>query len=267
MVPMPYDSQQTIGGTIPQAPKPSAYFGKGALPLKDGQGIAVSSSGRAITFGGLPAKDATQGDDGERHTYYMNPPRQSIGGMPAQVMPSGPHGRFSKDDMMQIIGQEKAQKQANAERAMDIQAGLPQDEMAVLDRNAKLRVGTAEAGVKESALDKIQKMDEASAQLLKTTDPTEQKRLQTYLLTLSGKEVDGDWGVHTVSLPDTVDTNGQRLSGGQRLMMINKRTKEAKDITPADTTPKPKYAEGTKLKGPDGKGYIVKNGVPVLENP
>lgn len=175
----------------------------------------------------------------------------------------------------QAIGQQQAmaQQQANARTAMqqtgdNQRASLSAQGFATRDQrqagvdNRKLAMQEAESGFKTRAQAQLENLRNT---LLDPNATTEQRRIaQRSLAALSGKTAADR--MQTVALPDTTTDTGQVVRGGQALVRtLEDGTVEQVPIGRQGKGGAAPYADGQRLQGKDGKSYVVKNGVPVLQ--
>lgn len=109
----------------------------------------------------------------------------------------------------------------------------------------------------------MQRLEAAQQALLDPeATPEQRKQAQSTLAALNGKTAADR--MQTVNLPDTVDATGVKMSGGQALIRtLEDGSVEQVPIGAQQAKPAAKaYPEGTRLTGPDGKTYVVKNGIP-----
>jgi hypothetical protein len=95
------------------------------------------------------------------------------------------------------------------------------------------------------------------------SDPAKQKAIAQQLAVLSGKGESGKWAIQVT--PPTKNIDGTTTPGS--VYRYNTATGEVIPVEggAGGQQEQQPYPENTKLTGKDGKAYVVKNGVPVLE--
>ena len=91
-------------------------------------------------------------------------------------------------------------------------------------------------------------------------DPAKQRSARQRLLGLMGKQDDDAW--QGIALQGATDAHGNKTEGV--LAALNKRTGDVRRLDQGAQPPSAAPAEGTRVRGKDGKMYVVKDGKPVL---
>ncbi len=92
------------------------------------------------------------------------------------------------------------------------------------------------------------------------SDPAKQRSARQRLLGLMGKQDDDAW--QGIALQGATDVHGNKTEGV--LAALNKRTGDVRRLDQGAQHPSAAPAEGTRVRGKDGKMYVVKDGKPVL---
>lgn len=120
----------------------------------------------------------------------------------------------------------------------------------------KLSLQQIAAGYQNRSADRI---DAAQADLLNAKTPEEQSAGRQRLLALMGKTDDAHW--KPITLQGGTDAQGNKLESV--FGALNERTGEMKRMS-SQSNATAAYPEGTRVRGKDGRTYVVKDGRPVL---
>ena len=106
-----------------------------------------------------------------------------------------------------------------------------------------------------------QRIEKAQQDLEAAGDnPAKQRSARQRLLGLMGKQDDDAW--QGIALQGATDAHGNKTEGV--LAALNKRTGDVRRLDQGAQQPSAAPAEGTRVRGKDGKMYVVKDGKPVL---
>lgn len=125
------------------------------------------------------------------------------------------------------------------------------------DQHVESSASVAQAEATRYETSQKKEMASVLEQIDKATDPTEKARLEEKFKRLSGGKYASRY--EAVKVKDADGNEVTEILDKQTGYIDKPRRASA---TPATDSP---YVDGTRLKGKDGKTYVVKNGVPVAE--
>lgn len=155
------------------------------------------------------------------------------------------------------LQREGMQQAGSTQREVMQQAGSNQREaMRTGIEQGKLTLQQVAAGYQNRT---AQRIDTAQTELQNAKTPEEQSSARQRLLALMGKQDDAHW--KPITLQGGTDAQGNKLESV--FGALNERTGEMKRMSPQGAATAA-YPEGTKVRGKDGRTYVVKDGRPVL---
>lgn len=245
------DNDQLMSG------RPGVQVAPGMAGAGSGEGAAAGASGFNPALSAARAAAAARGDfDAVRDSYFAQ--GQSFNGQTREsveadrlkalaLSPRGTPGRLAALEMLrdQTAAATADKARAGADRLAQQEFGLKQTAAGFQTRASQALEDAQKA---YSAATTAAERETARETLRSLQGKYEKDLPNKFTVVPGGSEIDPASGM-TVNRPATV---------------LNNQTGEF--VTPSQQTPpRAPHPEGTKLKGKDGKIYVVKNGKPVLE--